>query len=149
MRTSVSSSRQHILVVLLVVYGMASLLHFVHNAEFVSDYPNLPAAWSRADIYLAWVGLTVVGILGWLLLSRGYQFIGLVLLATYAAGGLDSLGHYLLAPVSAHTFTMNSTILLEVTTAGFVLVEVVRQLARRLRWGATTHAANKAKRGCP
>ncbi len=124
-------SRQRILLVLLITYAVASLIHFVHNAEFISDYPNLPATWSRADVYLAWGVLTAVGVFGWLLVKRGHLMSGLVVLAAYAAGGLDSLGHYLLAPLSAHTAAMNSTILLEVTCAGLVLVEVMRQLVRR------------------
>jgi hypothetical protein len=62
---------------------------------------------------------------------RGLRITGLVLLALYAALGLDSLGHYLLAPLSAHSVSMNSTILLEVTAAALVLVEVVRQMVRR------------------
>ncbi len=123
---------QRTLFALLLIYGAASLIHFVHNAEFIAEYPNLPSSWSRADVYLAWITLTIVGIAGWLLVSRGYPIIGLVLLATYAALGLDSLGHYVLAPLSAHTFAMNATIFLEVTAAGLVLVEVLRQLARRM-----------------
>ena len=125
------SSRHRILLVLLLIYGAASLIHFVHNAEFISDYPNLPASWSRVDVYLAWCALTAVGVLGWLLVTHGHLKSGLAVLALYAAGGLDSLGHYLLAPLSAHSVAMNSTILLEVTCAGLVLVEVMRQLARR------------------
>ena len=118
---------------LLLIYGAATLLHFTHNAEFVADYPNLPATWSRMDIYLAWLAMTAVGIAGWFLASRGYRAIGLVLQAAYAALGLDSLGHYVLAPMSAHTFAMNSTILVEVTAAGLVMVEVVRQAVRAAR----------------
>jgi len=128
---TVESSKQRILLVLLVIYAVASLIHFVHNAEFISDYPNLPASWSRADVYLAWAALTAVGIVGWFLVKRGHLMSGLAVLAIYAAGGLDSLGHYLLAPLSAHNFAMNSTILLEVTCAGLVLVEVMRQMLRR------------------
>src|SRR5882762_4426909 len=114
MEMTVRNSRQRTLLVLLLIYGAASLMHFVHNAEFIAEYPNLPSSWSRADVYLAWITLTIVGIVGWLLVSRGYPTIGLVLLAAYAALGLDSLGHYALAPLSAHSFAMNATILLEV-----------------------------------
>ena len=117
------------LAVLLLVYGAASLVHFAHNAEFISDYPNLPAAWSRADVYVVWLTTTSLGIAGWVLMSHGYRFTGLLLLAVYAALGLDSLGHYVLASFSAHTFAMNATILAEVTAAGLVLIEVVRQIA--------------------
>jgi hypothetical protein len=121
--------RQHVLLVLLVIYAVASLIHFVHNAEFISEYPNLPGSWSRADVYIAWAALTAVGASGWALITRGYLVSGLIVLAAYAAGGLDS--HYLLAPLSGHTAAMNATILLEVTCAALVLVEVMRQLVLR------------------
>jgi hypothetical protein len=132
MEMSVCNSKQRTLFALLLIYGAASLMHFVHNAEFIAEYPNLPSSWSRAHVYLAWITLTAVGIVGWLLVSRGYPRIGLALLATYAALGLDSLGHYVLAPLSHHTLAMNVTIFLEVTAAGLVLVEVVRQATRRM-----------------
>ena len=125
MRTPVPKT----LVLLLLLYGAASLVHFAHNAELLASYPNLPASWSRADVYLAWMVLTTIGLAGWLLVARGYQLPGLLLLAVYAALGIGSLGHYVLAPLSAHTVTMNGTILLEVTTATLVLIEVVRQMA--------------------
>lgn len=117
---------------LLLIFAAASLVHFIHNAEFLGDYPNLPRSWSRADIYLAWVGITLVGAAGWLLLTRGLVLLGLSVLATYAGLGLDSLGHYVLAPLAAHTAAMNATILAEVTAAGCVLFEVARQMARRI-----------------
>lgn len=118
------------LLVLLLAYGTATLLHFVHNAEFLADYPNMPAWLSRAGVYVAWLGLTLVGVLGWLLVSRGYRLAGLCLFVMYAVLGLDSLGHYVLAPMSAHTIAMNFTILLEVTTAALVCVESMRLIAR-------------------
>ena len=119
------------LLVLLLAYAAATVIHFVHNAEFLRDYPGLPETWTRAGVYLAWAGMTLVGVAGWMLLRRGFRITGLVLLAVYAALGLDSLGHYVIAPLSAHTVSMNSTILLEVTAAALVMVEVVRQMVRR------------------
>ena len=138
MRTPV----QKTLLILLLIYGAASLIHFVHNAEFVSDYPNLPASWTRAGVYFAWIGLTIVGIVGWVLVNRGYYIVGLLILAIYAALGIDSLGHYILSPLSEHTVAMNSTILLEVVTAAFVLIEIMRQLAWKIsERGASKHDA--------
>ena len=121
------------LAVLLLIYGAASLVHFTHNAEFLAEYPNLPSSWTRADVYLGWIAMTLVGVAGWFLLSRGLFLTGLLILAGYAALGLDSLGHYVLAPLSAHTIAMNSTILAEVTAAALVLVEVARQIRRGRR----------------
>jgi hypothetical protein len=118
-----------------VIYGVASLVHFWHNAEFIAEYPNLPASWSGVHVYVAWIVMTLIGVIGWLAVSRGFVLAGLLVLAAYAALGLDSLGHYVLAPLSAHTFAMNSTILVEVTAAGLVLVEIARQLARRVSAG--------------
>ena len=62
---------------------------------------------------------------------------GLAMLVGYAALGRDSLGHYVLAPVSAHSLAMNSTILAEVTAAALMLVEVTRLMVGRLRIGRT------------
>ena len=120
------------LLILLLIYGAASLIHFVHNAEFLADYPNLPASWSRVGVYLAWLGLTVVGVAGWVFLSHGHQLTGLMLLALYAVAGLDSLGHYVLAPLSDHTIAMNSTILVEVAAATLVLTVLVKQMIQRV-----------------
>jgi hypothetical protein len=107
-------------------------VHFVHNAEFVRDYPNMPASWSRAGVYMAWLALAGTGIAGWLLLRRGWRIAGLGMLAVYALLGLDSLGHYVLAPFSAHSAAMNATILLEVASAALVLAEVTRQFVVHL-----------------
>lgn len=120
------------LLALLLVYGAASLVHFIHNAEFIAEYPGLPPTWTRAGIYGAWLAMTAVGITGWILVARRFERAGLLLLAVYAILGLDSLGHYVVAPVSAHSLAMNSTILLEVTAAALVLVEVARLVVRRV-----------------
>jgi hypothetical protein len=125
----VNSNSQRALLVLLLFYGAASLVHFVHNAELIAEYPNLPASWTRADIYLGWIALTSIGLTGWLLVSRGYRRTGLLVLAAYAALGIDSLGHYWLAPLTAHSPAMNLTILVDVAAAALVLIEVVRQMA--------------------
>ena len=121
-----------VLAVLLVLYGVASFVHFVHNAEFLSEYPNMPASWSRMGVYAAWVGMTAVGVVGWSLVARGVHITGLLLLVAYAGFGLDSLGHYILAPMASHSVAMNVTILVEVGAAALVLVEIAPLVARRL-----------------
>jgi hypothetical protein len=128
-----SSSRHRTLLVLLLLYAAASLVHFVHNAEFIRDYPGLPPTWTREGVYIAWIALTALGVFGWHLVSRGYEIAGVTVLAGYALLGLDSLGHYLAAPFSAHTRTMNLTILLEVTCAALVLVQVLKLITLRAR----------------
>ena len=119
------------LVVLIVLYAAASLLHFTHNAEYLAHYPNLPPSWTRAEVYLAWGAVTVPGILG--LLSTGAASgPGLALLAAYALLGFAGLLHYTRAPWSHHSAAMNLTIGLEVASAACLLLHVAR-LAMRER----------------
>ena len=124
-----SEKRNHIqksLLVLVLIYCFASLVHFIHIAEYLAEYPGLPASWTKAGVYLAWVGMTCVGILGCFLVYRGHQVIGLLTVAIYALLGVDSLAHYVVAPLSAHTVAMNITILLEVTAGGLLFIETMR-----------------------
>lgn len=136
-------SNNRLLFLLLAVYAVASLVHFVHNAEFLGDYPGLPESWTSGGVYLAWVAMTTVGALGALLVYRTREALGLMLLAVYAALGMDSLGHYVVAPVSAHSSMMNTTILLEVGAATLVLLEVTRRL---FGWVMRRRATESSKR---
>lgn len=104
----------------LAVYCAASLIHFVHNAQYIGEYPNLPAWLTRSKVYLAWLAITSVGAAGVLLLKRGRRLAGLVLVAVYAALGFAGLDHYWLAAISAHSSAMNATIAFEVTAAAIV-----------------------------
>jgi len=117
----------------LCVFLACSLLHFVHNAEFLADYPNMPPWLTRAGVYLAWVALASLGLAGYLLARRGHARTGAVALACSALMGLDSLGHYGLAPFSAHTAMMNATIVAEVSSAAVLLVAACATLLMRHR----------------
>lgn len=110
--------------VLLLAYAAASLVHHVHNAEFLADYPNMPRWITRPAVYAAWLGETLVGVAGYLLLRRGHPAVGLGLIGLYAVLGFDAFAHYVLAPVAAHTAAMNATIWLEAAAAALVFVAV-------------------------
>ena len=112
------------LMTLMIIYGAASLFHFVHNATYIQDYPNLPAWITPVGVYVSWCVIAAVGVLGYWLyrsVSRGF---GLVVIAIYALFGFDGLDHYMLAPMGAHTFVMNASILTEVAAAAVLLVYV-------------------------
>ena len=115
---------------LLALYGVASLVHFAHNAEYLDDYPSLPAWLSRSQIYGAWCGVTVVGFVGYTVYRRGRAGIGFWLLVLYTSLGFDGLLHYRRAPVAAHTVAMNLAIWLEVVAAALALMAVVTVAAR-------------------
>jgi hypothetical protein len=120
------------LAVLLLLYLAASLLHFAHNAEFLSDYPNLPSWLTRSHIYLTWLGLAAIGMGGLALCLRGWLACGLLMIGLYAAFGFDGLLHYSRAPFDAHTVTMNFTIWFEVVAAAALLVAVVFAAIKRV-----------------
>jgi hypothetical protein len=121
------------LLVLMLLYGAASLLHHMHNATFLDDYPNMPAWLSVADVYLAWSVVAVTGVAAYLLLRGGFRTTGLLVAAAFASFGFDGLAHYAVAPWSAHTIGMHVTILTEVLLAAAVVVCVALLLARQAR----------------
>ena len=116
---------------LLVLYLLASLLHFVHNAEFVQAYPNLPSWVTRSSTYGTWLVITAGGALGYVLIRTGRRILGFGLLCIYAALGLDGLLHYTRAPVGAHTHGMNLTIWFEAASAAILLAYLLIR-ARRI-----------------
>ena len=73
---------------------------------------------------------TRVGALGLALVRSHYAAAGLALIAVYAAFGFDGLGHYALAPISAHTLAMNLSIGFEVAAAAALLFFALRGLLR-------------------
>jgi hypothetical protein len=123
---------------LLVLYAVASLLHFAHNAEYLALYPNLPTSWSRAEVYLAWCGVTTVGLLGYVLFRTGHRRAGLTVLAIYGALGFGGLLHYTRAPLTHHTATMNLTIWTEVAAAALLLTNIAIIAVQQGRPGAPT-----------
>ena len=125
--------RTYGLPILLIVYGLASLFHHIHNAVFLDAYPNMPAWLSSAGVYAAWLGVAAVGFSGYLLFRYVHQLLGLAVIAAYGALGLDGLAHYSRAPFSAHTLAMNLTIWLEVMTAVVLLIAVAGLMVVRLR----------------
>jgi hypothetical protein len=86
----------------------------------------------HAKVYAAWLGITAIGAVGYLLVRRGYRLGGLCAIAVYAALGFDGLAHYRLAPLSDHTAAMNLTIWLEVATAALLLIAAAGLAAKQV-----------------
>ena len=121
---------RRVLPALMLVYGAASLSHFTHNAEFLHDYPNMPAWLSRSEIYAAWCVVAGIGASGYVIWRRGHAFLGLSLIAVYAALGFDTLSHYALAPFGHHGAAMHATIWIEVAAAAVLMTVVATHMAR-------------------
>jgi len=109
---------------ILILYAAATLLHFAHNAEYLTQYPNLPASWSRADVYAAWFCLTALGVAGYVLYLRDHRGFGLTFLALYAGLGFGGLLHYVRAPMAHHSAMMNVTIWTEAAAAALLLMNL-------------------------
>ena len=116
---------------LVAVYGLASLAHFTHNAEYIALYPNMPPWLSREDVYLAWLAVSAVGIAGGLMWTSGWRVAAVLALGTYGALGLKGLAHYTLASCSEHTLVMNLTIWFEAIAGSALAVAAVRHVVRR------------------
>jgi hypothetical protein len=126
-----SDARADRIPMLLLIYTAASLLHFVHNATYLHDYPNMPAWLTSLGVYGVWCVVAAVGALGYWVYRRVHRFTGLLLIAIYAALGFAGLDHYFVAAVSAHSLAMHLTIAIEVGAAAVLLVTTVRQLMSR------------------
>ena len=120
---------------LAAVYFAASLAHFVHNAEYIAFYPGMPAWLTREQVYLAWLGITAVGVLALVSLRLGRHALGVALVGAYGAFGLDGLAHYTLALCSEHTLATNLTIWSEAVTGLLLLLVCAVLFVRRVQRG--------------
>ena len=107
------SPKSSYLLASLFTYTAATTLHFIHNAIYLSSYPNMPAWISEVTVFRTLTLILSIGVVGCFISLTKYRTLGLVVIAFYASFGFDGLGHYALAPISQHTLAMNFTILFE------------------------------------
>ena len=100
----------------LVLYSIASLVHFSHNAEYIAFYPNMPAWLTREKVYLAWLAITSVGLTGAIFAAARWRTTSALFFFAYGFLGLDGLAHYTLALCSEHTLATNLSIWFEAVT---------------------------------
>ena len=117
---------------LVLIFFIANLTHFVHNAEYIAFYPGIPAWLTREKIYLAWVAGASVGLAGLLVHRIRLKRLSMVMIAAYGASGVDGLAHYTLGLCSQHTLLANLTIWAEATTGLALLAVSALLLTRRL-----------------
>ena len=117
----------------MIVYGAASLLHFLHNAIYIRAYPNLPKWITPFWISASWCAITAVGALGYWIYRRVSRLGGLLIIGIYALLGFGGLDHYVIAPMSAHSIAMNATILAEVAAASALVIYLAHSLRAERR----------------
>ena len=121
-------------VIALLAYASASLFHHLHNAAFLPAYPNMPEGLSLLGGYAAWMVVTSIGVLGYVLWRTGYHRPALLAFSMYGACGLDGLAHYVVAEFSAHTFLMHVSILSEAFLGVALIVVCVRTALKLTRF---------------
>jgi hypothetical protein len=117
---------------LLLVFFVANLTHFVHNAEYIAYYPGMPTWLTREQVYLAWVAGASVGLSGLLVYRTKWKVLGLTLVGAYGALGMDGLAHYTLALCSEHTLATNVTIWFEVLAGLSLLLASALLIGRHI-----------------
>jgi hypothetical protein len=133
MTTQMADNERKTLLSLMVLYGVASLVHFIHNAVYLKDYPSVPSWLTATGIYAAWIVITAIGVVGYGYCRRGSRKIGLALITLYALFGFGGFDHYLVAPIAAHTTTANVTIAIEAAAAAALLVFIVVRVRSQTR----------------
>jgi hypothetical protein len=125
-------ARSNLFLGLLVVHMAASLWHHIHNGQFMDEYPNMPAGVPHplALAVMVWGITSAIGLAGYYWVCNGRRALGFGAMGLYAARGLLAFSHYKLAPMAAHTFVQNSTILGEGLTGLLLLITLLVFVAR-------------------
>jgi hypothetical protein len=126
------ASRRTVLTAALAASLVSTAVHYTDNYVAFEGYPGSDSI-SRADIPIAWVVLTAVGLAGYLLYQRGRDLPAHALLATYALTGLTTPLHYLSGSPSELPVWRNASILLDGVTGLAVLAAVMWSWSARPR----------------
>lgn len=70
-------SRDRGLLTLMLLYGAASLVHFIHNAVYWGLYPNMPVWLTPLGVLASWLVIAGTGAVGYWLLRKGLTLAGL------------------------------------------------------------------------
>lgn len=122
MRTDKIMKWESELLFIIILYCSASLFHFMHNAIYIDEYPDLSGGVSAIGVSIAWIGFTCIGLVSYVLIHRDKRFIVPILLVAYGALEFDGMGHYSLEPISSHTYMLNVAIWFEAIAALVSLV---------------------------
>jgi len=117
---------------LVIANVAASVLHYVDNVVFFSQYPE--PAWATPHLIDAfWFVMTPFAVAGYLLVRRGAVVWGGGVLYLYAGMSLLVLGHYRFAAIGSVPFRINLFILLETVLAAALIAYVSLLQIRQLR----------------
>lgn len=107
------------LFVLLILNFMTSILHYVDNICYFSDYPE-PTWLNPCLVDMFWFLMTPFAILGYWYHTQDWTKLATASLIAYALMSMLVLGHYLVSPPWDVSFKINAFILLEAIAAAIL-----------------------------
>jgi hypothetical protein len=106
---------------------LSTIVHYTDNYLNLEDYPQ-PHWIDHAVVPTAWVLLTAIGLLGYVLYRRERFVPAALCLIVYSYTGISSLFHYRYGPLSAFSPKMHAGIWFDGVTGAAVLAVAVWML---------------------
>jgi hypothetical protein len=115
---------QQWLLILLVINIVITAFHYTDNFLHFEHYPA-PAWITQRGVYISWLILTAIGMLGYLLYIKQVFWAAYLCLSIYSITGGFSPGHYFFPATEAFSFKMHTLIWLDaivgLSVLGFTL----------------------------
>ena len=116
---------------------VSTAVHYTDNLVNIDRFPQ-PGWVTEPRVWMSWVLLTAIGLIGYRLYVRGNFVAAHACLAIYSYTGLSSLGHYLYG--TPEPLLRNVSIVLDGLTGGAVLAFAVWSALRRAERGTVVRA---------
>jgi hypothetical protein len=120
MEINFEEKRQRLLLLFLMASIVSTAFHYTDNYVFVANYPQ-PDWITLPSIYISWIVLTGLGILGYWLYQKERFWTAYICLAIYSLTGLSSVGHYFYGSMSQFSLKMHFLIWTDWLT-GFLIL---------------------------
>lgn len=112
---------QKILLCLLIASIISTSLHYTDNGIFLDKYPGPEWITNAHIVYIAWIILTLTGLVGYWLYKRAMLRFAYLCLGIYSLTGLSSPGHYFYGEMSKFSLKMHTLIWFDFFAGSLVL----------------------------
>jgi hypothetical protein len=109
------------LLILLVMNIVITAFHYTDNFIDFEHYPS-PAWITQQGVWLAWIILTAIGIIGYVLYIKRVFWLAYISIAIYSITGAFSPGHYFFPAKVPFSFKMHTFIWLDAIAGAAILV---------------------------
>ncbi|MDV2991409.1 MAG: hypothetical protein N4J56_001063 [Chroococcidiopsis sp. SAG 2025] len=128
-----NQKNRNLLLALLIINAISTMLHYTDNFIFYDKYPQ--PSWITSDsIYLAWLGLTMFGVVGYMLYVKGIFWAAYVCLGIYSITGISSPGHYLYSAQHVFSGKMHLLIWTDAIAGISLLIFILRSALVLKEW---------------